>query len=272
MHFSEVQHEEHNRLSLEAAMKSIVLLKNEIVQDKGFLPLSGAEKLPAIILIGPFINNLKHLFGNNAPHPDHNFAETVHDGIVYLANKNFSHTICNNPSCADADESQIDHLLKTVFKHDASLVFLTLGTGTSHYRYFLVSIRKAITTISMFFFFLQLILGSILEDRQKDRRTLDLPENQQYLLKKSITLAAQKKIPIVLLLFSGGPLNISMAVQSNQVKAILACFYPGQRIGSALYRLVILFDCYQILRTSCGFLPQVKKNLFSIFVSFSMFL
>ncbi|CAD5124942.1 DgyrCDS13186 [Dimorphilus gyrociliatus] len=220
--FTEVQHEEHNQLALEAALKSIVLLKNEIKHDNGFLPLSESVKSRGTILLGPFINNLQFVYGNAAAYADNQFGSSVHDGIVFLANKTYPHNICNTPACGDSDEEQIDGLLDKAFKNDASLVILTLGTGSE------------------------------LEGTGNDRKTLNLPENQEYMLKKSILLASKKNLPIVLLLFSGGPLNITLAVKSNQVKSILACLYPGQMTGHAIYRILTKFGQFS---TPSGRLP-----------------
>lgn len=45
---------------------------------------------------------------------------------------------------------------------------------------------------------------------------------------------------IVLLLFSGGPLDIRVADQSERVLAILQCFFPAQATGSALYDVITM--------------------------------
>ena len=47
---------------------------------------------------------------------------------------------------------------------------------------------------------------------------------------------------IVLLLFNAGPLDISWAKASPQVDAIMACYYPGQSTGEALFRSLTLTD------------------------------
>ena len=45
--------------------------------------------------------------------------------------------------------------------------------------------------------------------------------------------------PVVLLLFNGGPLDISWAIASPQVKVIMECFFPAQGTGQALYRMFL---------------------------------
>ena len=46
------------------------------------------------------------------------------------------------------------------------------------------------------------------------------------------------KKPIILLLFSAGPLNISLAKNSPMVGAIIQSFFPGQGAGEALRRVL----------------------------------
>ncbi len=45
-------------------------------------------------------------------------------------------------------------------------------------------------------------------------------------------------VPVILLLFNAGPLDISWAVQSQRVSAILECFFPAQATGEALWRVL----------------------------------
>lgn len=41
--------------------------------------------------------------------------------------------------------------------------------------------------------------------------------------------------PVVLLLFTGGPQDITWAKLNPAVSAILVCFFPGQETGKAVY-------------------------------------
>ena len=54
-------------------------------------------------------------------------------------------------------------------------------------------------------------------------------------------LSTAPNTPMVLLVFSAGPLNISFADTNGQVVAILQCFFPAQATGHAL-RAVLLND------------------------------
>ncbi len=48
-----------------------------------------------------------------------------------------------------------------------------------------------------------------------------------------------KGVPVILLLFNAGPLNISWADQSPDVAAIMECFFPAQATGEALRRVIL---------------------------------
>ena len=45
-------------------------------------------------------------------------------------------------------------------------------------------------------------------------------------------------MPVLLLVFSAGPVNISFADRHPQVDAIIQCFFPAQATGEALYKVV----------------------------------
>ena len=44
--------------------------------------------------------------------------------------------------------------------------------------------------------------------------------------------------PIILLLFNAGPLNVGFAQNSPHIQSIMACFYPAQATGQALYNVI----------------------------------
>lgn len=51
-----------------------------------------------------------------------------------------------------------------------------------------------------------------------------------------VHIAAKK--PVIVLLFTAGPVNISDAKNHTNVGAILLCFYPGQGTGDALRQVL----------------------------------
>ena len=47
-----------------------------------------------------------------------------------------------------------------------------------------------------------------------------------------------KYTPVVLLVFSAGPVNISWAENNSMVAAIFQCFFPAQATGEALFTIM----------------------------------
>lgn len=74
-------------------------------------------------------------------------------------------------------------------------------------------------------------LDQSIEAEFKDRDSLLLPGRQQELVSK---VAAASKGPTVLVLMSGGPVDISFAKDDPRVAAILWAGYPGQAGGAAI--------------------------------------
>lgn len=68
--------------------------------------------------------------------------------------------------------------------------------------------------------------------KQGDRQTLELPDVQKELLEKLIATGKT----VILLNFSGGAVNFS--AYKNRVSAILQCWYPGAKAGTAVARLL----------------------------------
>ena len=58
------------------------------------------------------------------------------------------------------------------------------------------------------------------------------------LLFTKITLSSGNGAPVVLLLFTAGPLDVTFAQGSPSVQAILQCFYPAEATGEALRRVL----------------------------------
>jgi len=51
-------------------------------------------------------------------------------------------------------------------------------------------------------------------------------------------LLSGREAPLLLLLFNAGPLDVTFAQESPEVNAIVACGYPAQATGEALYRIL----------------------------------
>ena len=50
--------------------------------------------------------------------------------------------------------------------------------------------------------------------------------------------AVKPGTPVILLLFTGGPIDISWAVEADGVHAIMQCFLPAQATGKALAKIL----------------------------------
>ena len=77
-------------------------------------------------------------------------------------------------------------------------------------------------------------LGKSDEAEGHDRTSLLLPANQDALITDVASAASKKKIPVVLVVMSGGQLDISAHKADPNVGAIVWCGYPGQSGGRAI--------------------------------------
>ncbi|XP_054789294.1 probable beta-D-xylosidase 7 [Prosopis cineraria] len=73
------------------------------------------------------------------------------------------------------------------------------------------------------------------EREDRDRVHLDLPGKQQELIH---SVAKASKRPVILVIFSGGPLDISLAKYDNKVGSIFWAGYPGEVGGIALAQII----------------------------------
>ncbi|NWW54655.1 XYL2 arabinofuranosidase, partial [Pedionomus torquatus] len=145
---SVVQSPEHRNLSLEAAIKSFVLLKNV----QGTLPLQ-AQDLPGkrLAVVGPFADNPRVLFGDYAPVPEPRYIFTPRRGLETLpANISFA-TGCQEPRCQKYSRAEVVAAVGA-----ADIVVVCLGTGID------------------------------VETEAKDRRDLSLPGHQLELLQDAV--------------------------------------------------------------------------------------
>ncbi|NXT28266.1 XYL2 arabinofuranosidase, partial [Syrrhaptes paradoxus] len=145
---SVVQSPQHRNLSLEAAVKSFVLLKNVA----GTLPLR-AQDLPGkrLAVLGPFADNPRLLFGDYAPVPEPLYIYTPRQGLETLpANVSFA-AGCRDPRCQQYSRDEV-----TSAAGAADVVVVCLGTGTD------------------------------LETEGKDREDLSLPGHQLELLQDAV--------------------------------------------------------------------------------------
>ncbi|XP_018432065.1 PREDICTED: probable beta-D-xylosidase 5 [Nanorana parkeri] len=196
---SSVQSQEHRDLAVEAAIKSFVLLKN--LNDT--LPLDFLSiKGKKFGVIGPFANDPKVLFGDYEPYPDPQYIITPRDSIAQLPVQVSFAAGCGDPKCETYSADEIKELVQSV-----DITIVCLGTGVT------------------------------VESEGVDRKNLSLPGFQSTLLKDAVTSAAGR--PVILLLFNAGPVDISWAKESEDVHAILECFFPAQAAGTAITKVLI---------------------------------
>ncbi|NXI65688.1 XYL2 arabinofuranosidase, partial [Anseranas semipalmata] len=145
---SAVQSPTHRNLSLEAAVKSFVLLKNE----RDTLPLQ-AHDLPGkrLAVVGPFADDPRVLFGDYAPVPEPRYIYTPRRGLQMLpANVSFA-AGCRQPRCQQYSRAEVEDAVR-----GADVVVVCLGTGID------------------------------VETEAKDRRDLSLPGHQLELLQDAV--------------------------------------------------------------------------------------
>ncbi|KYO47973.1 MAP7 domain-containing protein 1 isoform A [Alligator mississippiensis] len=194
-----VQSPAHQALALEAAIKTLVLLKN--AEDT--LPLRAQDLAGGrIAVVGPFADSPHVLFGDYAPVPDPRYIVTPRRGLEALpANVSFA-AGCREPRCLHYVPAEVKAAVR-----GANVVIVCLGTGID------------------------------VESETKDRRDLALPGHQLQLLQDAVAEAAGR--PVILLLFNAGPLDVSWAQTHPSVHAILACFFPAQAAGTAVTKVLL---------------------------------
>ncbi|XP_064897546.1 xylan 1,4-beta-xylosidase-like [Columba livia] len=196
---SVVQSPEHRNLSLEAAVKSFVLLKNV----RGTLPLRARDlRGQRLAVVGPFADNPRVLFGDYAPVPEPRYIYTPWRGLETLAANVSVAAGCREPQCHWYSQADVVRAVGA-----ADVVVVCLGTGID------------------------------VETEGKDRSDLSLPGHQLELLQDAVQAAAGR--PVILLLFNAGPLDVSWAQAHEGVGAILACFFPAQATGLAIARVLL---------------------------------
>lgn len=196
---------EHQAIAKEAALQSIVLLKNK----DNILPLSKATK--TIAVIGPGANDLQT--GDYTQKIKSGQLKSVLDGITATVGKDAKVLYEKGCSFIDTTGYNRDIVLSTISKAD--VVIMVLGDcSTSE------SAQGIIKT----------------SGENHDLATLILPGNQQ----KMLEAACATGKPVILVLQAGRPYNLSYA--SEHCAAILVNWFPGQEGGPATAE--VLFGDY----------------------------
>jgi beta-glucosidase len=189
---------EHRSLALEAARRSMVLLKND-----GLLPLN--RQLKKLAVIGPNADSLAVLLGNYNGTPsayttplegirDHFAGETVYARGCDL-------TRDNRKRFAEAEQ----------IAEDADAIVLCLGLSPE------IEGEEG---------------DAFNSDARGDKLNLKLPGVQEELLE----LLADTGTPLIVVLISGSPLDLRIV--DKRAAAVIQAWYPGQDGGKALAEIL----------------------------------
>lgn len=202
----ETMSEDKIRLSKEAAMKSMVLLKNA----GQILPLKSTQK---IAFIGPLVKTQRDLIGSWSGAGDWRKAITIWDGVQQKGGQFLYAKGCNL--------IQDSALRKRLNDHDGQIVLDPVPHAEL--------IRQATQTASEADVIVA-VLGEAfgMTGEAASRSMIGLPENQMELLKSLKTTGK----PIVLVLMSGRPLTLEW--ENENCAAIIEAWYPGTQAGNAI--------------------------------------
>lgn len=209
--YDKVECVEHVKLSMEAARRCLVLLKNE----NHFLPLQKGA-IHTIAVIGPNANSRAALVGNYEGTSSEYI--TPLEGIQRYVGEN-SRVIYAQGCGLYKDKVEFlgeknDRLQEAVIATEqADIVVMCLGLDAT------IEGEEGDA-------------GN--EYASGDKLGLKLPGLQEELLE---TVAAVGK-PVVILLLAGSAIDLSWAEQNPNVKAIVDCWYPGARGGKAIAEML----------------------------------
>ncbi|KAK6169507.1 hypothetical protein SNE40_020549 [Patella caerulea] len=200
LNLSVIQTPAHQALSVEAAMKSFVLLKNQ----NNFLPLKRTT-YDVVAVVGPMTNNPHAQTGNYAPTLMPEYTTTPIDGLSPLGN-----TVKSTPGC--------------------------LGDNNC-FEYNSTAVKMAVTGADIVFVCLG--LGNDVEKEGHDRRNISFPGHQLDILKDAVA-NSPPNTPIVLIMFNAGAVDLRWPDSNDRVTSILEVFYPSQATGLALYNVITM--------------------------------
>jgi beta-glucosidase len=197
--YSENDSPEHRKLALEAARKSIVLLKND-----GTLPLK--PSVSTIAVVGPSANDAISLLGNYNGTPSKQV--TPREGVeAVFAGKAEVHYAAGAPYTADATAEKLLAEAIDVIK-DSEVAIVCVGLNPR------LEGEEMRVTIPGF-------AGG-------DRTDLKLPEPQEKLVEAAVATGK----PVVVVLTSGSALAANYAAE--HAAAVLELWYGGEEAGTAL--------------------------------------
>ncbi|OEL18293.1 putative beta-D-xylosidase 2 [Dichanthelium oligosanthes] len=186
----------HQELALEAARQGVVLLKNEKGKHRGgVLPLRPATHR-TVAVVGPHAEATVAMIGNYAGKPcGYN---TPVQGVARYVHQAVHQAGCTDVACAGSSQP-IAAAVDAARRADATVVVAGLDQKV--------------------------------EAEGLDRSSLLLPGRQAELIS---AVAKASKGPVILVLMSGGPIDIAFAQNDPRIAAIIWAGYPGQAGGQAI--------------------------------------
>jgi beta-glucosidase len=194
--------EKHQKLALEAARKSIVLLKN----DNNLLPLKNKDNIKKLLVMGPAAANPHTLLANY--HGMSPRLVTILEGIAEKIRGKFDMTIDYHQGCMMYDEN-----------HNTGW---TVGMAES---------ADAVIAVFGLDYYMEGEEGdAIASDHQGDRDKIELPPWQLAYLR---ALKNRGK-PLILVLTGGS----AIAVPEDIADAVIFAWYPGESGGTAVADII----------------------------------
>ncbi|KAF2291476.1 hypothetical protein GH714_024593 [Hevea brasiliensis] len=188
--------------SQEHQILALEAARNGIVLLKNsarLLPLTKSRTM-SLAVIGPNANSAQTLLGNYAGPPCKSV--TLLQALQDYIKNTIYHPGCDTVQCSSAS---IDKAVDICIARGADHVVLVMG------------------------------LDQTQEREELDRVDLVLPGKQQDLI---INVAKSAKNPIILVLLSGGPVDVSFAKNDKNIGSILWAGYPGEAGGIALAEII----------------------------------
>ncbi|PUZ45777.1 hypothetical protein GQ55_8G251900 [Panicum hallii var. hallii] len=186
----------HQELALEAARQGVVLLKNGRGKHRaGVLPLRPATHR-VVAVVGPHAEATVVMIGNYAGKPCR--YTTPLQGVARYVKQAVHQAGCTDVACAGSQQP-IAAAVDAARRADATIVVAGLDQKV--------------------------------EAEGLDRSSLLLPGRQAELIS---AVAKAAKGPVILVLMSGGPIDIAFALNDPRIAGILWAGYPGQAGGQAI--------------------------------------
>lgn len=218
---------EDRQLALEAARKSVVLLKNE----NRLLPLS--KDIKKLAVIGPSADNIRHMIGDYTYQGQIEGLLELHESQGNAMNQPIPENIEMSGNIVQM-ESYLEAIKKAV-SSDTEIIYAKgceiKGTSRDGFTEAVNAARQADTVL----LFLGDLAGITLEctvGESVDRAELSLPGVQEELVRA----IAATGVPVVLVLSNGRPYSITW--EEEHIPAILEAWFPGEEGGKAVAEIL----------------------------------